>query len=507
MHLKIIQVIIALLAVVGNTSSFAQLPQEIDLNKDWQLIWSDEFDYPDAQLETNWTSQNGASNHILCSRWRENAEVHDGILELKAKKESRGGQDWTCGNVWTKEKFGYGYFECRYKYAGATGTNNSFWTWTTYNIPEGQKAIELDINEGHYPNIVNTNIHNWSDKHEDGSHDIWPEKFLMGGIEMEPSYTHILDTSIITNKIRFSSTHGPHFHIGEFRIYAPNAAGYPQNATSDNADSEVPGLENYTREDSTIISASGQYMVEGRNTDPRNVADGLNRGSSISWIAPSQGEKWLEITLSEAKEIGCIQFTNGWYGSGKWNALISNYKLEYHDGEKWVELTAFDIADGADFSEEFHTYGMLWNENEVSYYFDGELLRTFQHDFIHAKTHIYLSLAILKNNYAGAVTDAIDGTSMKIDYVRYYSINSATGINDFEENEIRVYPNPANDKLYFDEDYEFRNVKIFNLYGQILQQKSLNETNYLNIEQLPPGLYCYVIEGQYVRKTGKFFKN
>jgi beta-glucanase (GH16 family) len=129
----------------------------------WQLKWSDEFDYPDSKLEDRWISQNSASTHILSSRWRENAVVANGTLKLLNKKEKRGGNDWTSGNIWTKEHFQYGYFECRYRYAAASGTNNSFWIMTNTKPPEGKKSFEIDINEGHYPNKVNTNIHNHSD--------------------------------------------------------------------------------------------------------------------------------------------------------------------------------------------------------------------------------------------------------------------------------------------------------------------------------------------------------
>jgi len=101
----------------------------IDLSK-WDLVWQDEFDYKNEDLDKNWESQNGPSGHILCSRWRENAVVADGILHLINKKERRGGQNWTSGSIWTKRKFKYGYFECRYRYAAATGTNNSFWLMT-----------------------------------------------------------------------------------------------------------------------------------------------------------------------------------------------------------------------------------------------------------------------------------------------------------------------------------------------------------------------------------------
>ncbi len=144
----------------GQTPVHSMLPGGGDK---WKLFWSDEFDHPDSLLDQKWESQNGPSGHILCSRWRENAKVSDGTLKLINRKENRGGQEWTSGNIWTREQFQYGYFECRYKYASAEGTNNSFWLMMKGIQPTEGKFFELDINEGHYPNSVNTNIHNWSD--------------------------------------------------------------------------------------------------------------------------------------------------------------------------------------------------------------------------------------------------------------------------------------------------------------------------------------------------------
>ena len=130
----------------------------------WELVWSDEFDKPDAELDVAWQSQNGPSGHILSSRWRENAVVTNGFLRLLARKEKRGGQDWTAGSIWTRQMFQYGYFECRYRYGAAEGLNNSFWLMPTgtNKIMKG-KFFEIDVNEGHYPNKVANNIHNHSD--------------------------------------------------------------------------------------------------------------------------------------------------------------------------------------------------------------------------------------------------------------------------------------------------------------------------------------------------------
>lgn len=141
----------------------------------WTLIFKDEFEGANQELDKSWDFQNGPSGHILSSRWRENAVATNGILRMLAKKEKRAGQEWTAASLWTKKKFKYGYFECRYKYAKAKGTNNSFWIMTRdraeakaqgdKNVDAIEGQFEIDINEGHYPDEINMNIHNWSGKH------------------------------------------------------------------------------------------------------------------------------------------------------------------------------------------------------------------------------------------------------------------------------------------------------------------------------------------------------
>ena len=147
----------------------------------WKLLWSDEFDYADSKLEEKWVSENASPTHILCSRWRENAVVTNGMLRLCNRKEKRGGKEWTSASVWTKARFKYGYFECRYRYAAATGTNNSFWFVT---LPHGKdEGFEIDVNEGHYPSEINTNIHDYEKVfYRDGkkSHKVNAKAFNLG---------------------------------------------------------------------------------------------------------------------------------------------------------------------------------------------------------------------------------------------------------------------------------------------------------------------------------------
>ncbi|WPR71126.1 family 16 glycosylhydrolase [Flavobacterium sp. NG2] len=384
-------------------------PTELHDSSKWKLIWEDDFNYPDSQLETNWTSQNSSSSHILCSRWRENAVVKDGVLELQARKEQRGNLDWTCGNIWTKKTFGYGYYEARYKYAGASGTNNSFWLFNsikgTGNNSSGV-TCELDVNEGHFPNEVNTNRHHW-----EGGKSIEnnQQPYAEG---LSPAYAHSFKTAVKTKRIRFSSKNASHFHIREFRIYEPNLKCYPMNILSTSADASVSGLVNIAKGSDTSITASGVYNSDSKAAA---VADGT---TTTSWVSQKSGEKWLEFNWPTEKSIGHIQFINGWQSGTTWNALISDYKIEAYVNGKWVEIASYDVKTNYNHSQDYHVYGMDWSATAIKFYYDNKLIRTIPNTLCNEDLNIYLSLAILE--HAGEVTDAINGTSMKIDWVRYY---------------------------------------------------------------------------------------
>jgi beta-glucanase (GH16 family) len=406
-------------SLVLTTFSYAKTEETIDFNE-WQLSWSDEFNYPNKELDNNWISQNGPTENewVLSSRWRENAVIKDDVLHLLSKKEKRGGQDWTTGNIWSKRTFHYGYFEARYKYAGAYGTNNSFWFWPKQGVPEGEKACEVDINEGHYPNIMNSNVHNWTDTYTlpNGrvSHsDAQLHHTLFG----QPDHTVALSTPITTKKIRLRSQNPASIHISEFRVFAPSTKDYPNAFKQE----QVTQLTNHALAKDVQIKTNG--LFNKLMSEERFAIDGR---ADTRWVSEKHGDKFLELSWEQEKEIGAIQFINGWLqesGAAKDNYrnLISDYIIEYHDGQQWQQIASYDASDVADFSEEFHTYGMSWDEDYFKFYFDGQLYYSMRNDVCFSETTLLFSLAILKAAIAGPVSDDIDGTSMAIDWVRYYT--------------------------------------------------------------------------------------
>ena len=88
-------------------------------------------------------------------------------------------------------------------------------------------------------------------------------------------------------------------------------------------------------------------------------------------------------------------------------------------------------------SDSYHTYGMLWLPNEVTFFFDGKVVTTVKKSDtgltywpfgsnskgVPPKMYIIFNLA-MGGNYGGSIDGALKKATFNIDYVRYYSVDS-----------------------------------------------------------------------------------
>jgi len=400
----------------ANADEYAGVPP----GEGWQLVFDEQFGGTDAELDSRWEFQNGPSGHILCSRWRGNAKLEDGTLKLIARKETRAGQDWTAASLWSKQQFQYGYFECRYRYAAAEGTNNSFWIMTrTPRTAPGR--FEIDINEGHYPYEVNMNLHNHGGKHW-AKGGCWYHYGSGPGTEREDAaFNFVLQEPIKTTRLRLVSCDADIVRVMEFRAFPPSAQGYP--SVFPNAAESRPGVPNLAVTASVEASSSLQ-----RTLGPEKAVDG-RIGNDARWVSGRDSEpRILTVSFPHAQRIGCIQFISGWLDGDKWRGIVQDYRVEFWDGAAWQPVRGANSPRQADklrdanappdLGNSFHVYGLEWNERELIYYFDGEEIRRIENEICHQPAPVWLSLAIMR--WAGPVTDAINGKSMDVDWVRVW---------------------------------------------------------------------------------------
>jgi beta-glucanase (GH16 family) len=93
-----------------------------------------------------------------------------------------------------------------------------------------------------------------------------------------------------------------------------------------------------------------------------------------------------------------------------------NMNLHNWAGEHWAKSEKWKAP--CDLSQDFHVYAVEWRESELIWYFDGKRIRRLAHAICKDAAPVRLSTAVFP--WAGKVTDALNGASMDVDWVRVY---------------------------------------------------------------------------------------
>lgn len=148
--------------------------------REWQLVWSDEFDYEGLPDSSKWgydVGGHGWGNDELqyyTEARPENARVEDGRLIIEARREPMFGKDYTSARLVTKDRgdWEYGRFEIRAKLPSGKGTWPAIWMLPTeWRYGGWPTSGEIDIMEhvGYDPDVVHATVHTAAYNHVQGT--------------------------------------------------------------------------------------------------------------------------------------------------------------------------------------------------------------------------------------------------------------------------------------------------------------------------------------------------
>jgi beta-glucanase (GH16 family) len=123
------------------------------------------------------------------------------------------------------------------------------------------------------------------------------------------------------------------------------------------------------------------------------------------WLLPADGSWPPEIDVVEMR------------GQNPETIHVSAHSNE--TGSQTTVSSAVNVSD----TEGFHTYGVLWTEEELVWYFDDvEVFRTDTPDDMHKPMYMLANLAV--GGVAGEPADGLDTPAeMQIDYIRAYELD------------------------------------------------------------------------------------
>ena len=163
---------LALIFVGCNQKSKLKNANTSDSDADYQLVWSDEFDYSGLPDSTKWdydTEGNDAGwgnneSQFYTTKRIENARVEDGLLNITARKEDFKDKKYTSARLITKADWQYGRFETRAKLPDGRGTWSAIWMMPGgWSFKDGNwpDIGEFDIMEhvGHDAGLIHASAH------------------------------------------------------------------------------------------------------------------------------------------------------------------------------------------------------------------------------------------------------------------------------------------------------------------------------------------------------------
>lgn len=174
MNIKVVLLLLVIFTGVGCTPNSKQSDSQkpTEPSNEYQLVWSDEFDYSGLPDSTIWDYDTEGNEHgwgnnesqYYTTKRMENANVENGVLHVIAQKEDFKDKNYTSARLISKTAWQYGKFEARLKLPAGRGTWAAFWMmpggWT-FNDGNWPDVGEFDIMEhvGHDPGVIHASAH------------------------------------------------------------------------------------------------------------------------------------------------------------------------------------------------------------------------------------------------------------------------------------------------------------------------------------------------------------
>lgn len=230
----------------------------------------------------------------------------------------------------------------------------------------------------------------------------------------------------------------------------------------------------------SIVEEPGT-QTPGATLDATVVADSLSAAEIIRFVVTDTGDDGLPTKVSQVTFYGGsnntadfdIDIAGGYISFADGDTI--NYAGEPNSTSNMIQLIMNSdemiIADGT--SEEF--VGYIWLDAEAVH---GNIIQFM----IDADNHEFLADADCSTQFATTFTADIAGND--------FTIDNTDAINTIAGNNIKVYPNPANNVLFVRNMSNISEISIVDILGKTVQNINVNEENTeINISNLTNGMY------------------
>nr|WP_321453868.1 family 16 glycosylhydrolase [uncultured Carboxylicivirga sp.] len=538
--------------------SFLIISQKIKAQECQTLVWSDEFETPNLNVN-NWTYETGNGQDgwgtgqlDYATNRAENVRVENGKLLLELREENYAGYQYTSGRLvsYQKQSFQYGRIEARIKGVDTQGLGFAFWMLgDDYETVWWPKCGEIDIMENTGSDL-SFNIgtahfqESWGHHYNQGSYALpsgkFADDFHTFALEWTPQHLkwfiddvnyHTFDISEPINGYRpFDRPFFIILSVGVGGSYSWN----PDASTQLPMSAEIDYVRVYKGAFSASIQGENSVMEGDKSTTYSIDTPGA---INYNWTVPegasiTSGQGSNEIMVDWGSKSGDITVeTTGTCGNNTYTLPVevqsqhtsNNIALNkpaFASSQENASYAAAYCVDG----NESTRWASNWNQPEWLYvdlentYNINQVILKWQ--YAHASAYeIQISdnaqdwNTIYTETAGNGETDDItlngSGRYLRIlcnqrntewgfslfELEVYGSTPTEINENLFES--IKLYPNPAKNSVTIEDvNHVLNEINIFNSAGQAVQKVEIHSpVQFIPLNGLPAGMYFVKCSG------------
>jgi len=254
-----------------------------------------------------------------------------------------------------------------------------------------------------------------------------------------------------------------------------------------------------------------KFQAEATNYQIQLARNAEFTSNYIVLEASSQVDSLVYSNLLADTDYFVRVYSENAFGKGKWSETIkfrtspqlpdapvitSPTEAQFIDDTKatisWTKVeiaTAYQLQISND--PNFST--LIYNEQFNAY------TRSFEYTILYGKKY-YVRVATKFNTVQSAWSSVL-----------YFTNVTPSGIENALEHNIKIYPNPANEKINieFIEENNVKSIEIYNITGNlVLKNNELHKFNVITLNQLNSGIYQLIINNKDNSRWGfRFVKN
>lgn len=212
----------------------------------------------------------------------------------------------------------------------------------------------------------------------------------------------------------------------------------------------------------------------------------VSKGNYCIFITDGKKNKFSDsYPIVVEAEPGTVDFT------------VTDFRLT-KDAKDWLQAEYTITNNGTDYTGYMRPWVLFKNQGSTSSYINSEEITIKSGESMNFVQEWKFDDGVVGENYILTLwyyNARIGGVSQLVNENIHFTLSEETGLESVTNAQVRLYPNPANEKLFIETASRIEHIAIYSLQGSLMYETTVGNTSTsVDVSTLSQGTYIAIIE-------------